>query len=152
MMRTANLIVLVAVSVLAPRTADSQTSEELAAEVRASEIAFAQTMADRDLEAFTSHVADEAVFYGSRDILRGAEAVAEGWSRFFEGDTPPFSWEPEQVDVLDSGTLALSSGAVFDPEGRRIGTFNSVWRQDADGRWRVVFDKGCPPCDCAQHP
>jgi ketosteroid isomerase-like protein len=58
----------------------------------------------------------------------------------------PFSWEPEHVEVLASGTLALSSGPVFGRDGTRIGTFNSVWRLEADGRWRVVFDKGCPPC------
>jgi ketosteroid isomerase-like protein len=50
--------------------------------------------------------------------------------------------------VLASGTLALSSGPVYDPDGKRAGTFNSTWRKEADGRWRVVFDKGCPPCDC----
>jgi hypothetical protein len=25
--------------------------------------------------------------------------------------------------------------------------FQSVWRLDPDGRWRVVFDKGCDVCD-----
>jgi ketosteroid isomerase-like protein len=30
--------------------------------------------------------------------------------------------------------------------GLRVGTFNSVWRLEADGKWRIVFDKGCPPC------
>ena len=53
------------------------------------------------------------------------------------------------IEVLASGTLALSSGAVRDPAGKRIGTFNSIWRRESDGRWRVVFDKGCPACDCA---
>jgi ketosteroid isomerase-like protein len=23
-----------------------------------------------------------------------------------------------------------------------MGTFNSIWRREADGRWLVVFDKG----------
>ena len=45
--------------------------------------------------------------------------------------------------MLDSGTLAISSGPVMDPQGKVVGTFNSIWRRDADGRWRVVFDKGC---------
>jgi hypothetical protein len=38
----------------------------------------------------------------------------------------------------------LSSGPVFDPKGQRIGTYNSTWRRDADGVWRVIFDNGCP--------
>jgi len=47
------------------------------------------------------------------------------------------------VEVLDSGDLALSSGPVVSPAGETVGRFNSVWRKDPDGRWLVVFDKGC---------
>jgi ketosteroid isomerase-like protein len=65
----------------------------------------------------------------------------------FERIAAPFSWEPDQVEVLESGTLALSCGQIQDQEGRRIGTFQSVWRLEADGSWRIVFDKGSPPCN-----
>jgi len=51
--------------------------------------------------------------------------------------------------VLDSGTLALSSGPVFDPDGKQIATFNSIWRLEAPGQWRIVFDKGSAACNCA---
>ena len=71
--------------------------------------------------------------------------MLEGWRPFFEGPTAPFSWKPEIVEVLASGSLALSSGSVWDTEGKQIGTFKSIWRRDAEGRWRVVFDKGCSP-------
>jgi ketosteroid isomerase-like protein len=128
------------------------TNEELALQVREAEKAFAQTMAARAHLAFESYVADEAVFFGQQRVLRGRAAVAAGWKPFFEGAAAPFSWEPERVEVLDSGTLAFSSGPVRDPEGRQIGTFNSVWRREADGRWKIVFDKGCPPCDCPPKP
>jgi hypothetical protein len=50
------------------------------------------------------------------------------------------------VEVLDSGTLALSSGPVRDAEGNLIGTFMSVWRHEGPGAWRIVFDKGNPVC------
>lgn len=115
-------------------------------QVAATERAFAQTMADRDHAAFRALLSEEAVFFGSGGVLRGKEEVAEGWRGLFEGPVAPFSWEPEEVEVLESGTLAFSSGSVYGPEGERIGTFNSVWRLQADGGWRVVFDKGCPPC------
>jgi ketosteroid isomerase-like protein len=101
-------------------------------------------MASRDHESFASHIADEALFFGAQSVLRGKAAVVAGWKPFFEGAKAPFSWEPERVEVLDSGTLALSTGPIRDAEGRHIGTFNSIWRRDRDGRWRVVFDKGCP--------
>jgi ketosteroid isomerase-like protein len=48
--------------------------------------------------------------------------------------------------VLDSGTLGLSSGPVFGPDGKQTGTFNSIWRKKADGKWEIIFDKGCPYC------
>jgi ketosteroid isomerase-like protein len=128
------------------------TVARLADQVRSAEIAFAKAMAARDHDAFASHVADEALFFGRKGVLRGKVAVAAGWKPFFEGEKAPFSWEPETVEVLDSGALAFSSGPVRDPEGRRIGTFNSIWRREADGRWKVVFDKGCPPCESPPQP
>jgi ketosteroid isomerase-like protein len=123
----------------------AESLEDLAARVRARETAFAKTMADRNLSAFATFVSEEALFLG-RGVLRGRTAVTEGWRRYFEGDEAPFSWAPDRVEVVDSGTLAISSGPVFGPDGRRIGTFNSTWRREADGEWRVVLDVGCPPC------
>lgn len=128
------------------------TNQELAAQVRAAEIAFAKSMADRDLKAFESHVSSEALFFGSQRVLRGREAVVEIWKNFFEGPTAPFSWAPETVEVLDSGTLALSSGPVHDPGGKLINTFSSIWRLEKDGKWRVIFDKGCPVCEPEKKP
>lgn len=124
------------------RASAQETPTTLQRQVMAAERAFAKTMADRDEAAFAAFVSEEGVFYGQR-ILRGRQQVADGWKPYFQGQTAPFSWEPEHVEVLPSGTLALSSGPVYDPQGKRVGTFNSVWRLEADGRWRVVFDKGC---------
>jgi ketosteroid isomerase-like protein len=122
----------------------AESREALAAAVKAREIAFAKTMADRDHAAFGSFVAEDAVFMGTT-ALHGRKAVAEGWKKFFEGQAP-FSWTPERVEVTLSGTLAITSGPVFDPAGTRVSTFNSTWRLDPDGEWRVVLDIGCPPC------
>ncbi len=115
-------------------------------QVFAAERAFARTMQDRDLAAFTRHLSKDAIFYG-RGVDRGPAAVTASWKAFFDGPAPPFSWEPTSVEVVDSGTLALSTGPVRAPDGRQTSTFNSVWRLEADGVWRVVFDKGCqcPP-------
>ena len=61
--------------------------------------------------------------------------------------TKSYQRGPETVEVLPSGTLALTSGPVYDPEGKLTNTFTTIWRLDGDGRWRVVFDKGCPVDD-----
>jgi ketosteroid isomerase-like protein len=104
-------------------------------------------MAKRDLQAFATFLSDEAVFFGP-EPLRGPDAIVAAWKAFYTEKEPPFSWRPEIVEVLDSGQLAISSGPVFDPSGKQVAVFNSIWRREADGRWRVVFDKGssyCPP-------
>jgi ketosteroid isomerase-like protein len=138
------VLVLMAAAALA-----AQSDSNLTEQVRSAERAFAKTMADRDHAAFRSFLADEAIFVSATHVLRGATEVAAGWKRFYEGTEAPFSWEPDQIQVLDSGTLALSSGPVRNPAGKRIGTFNSVWRREPGGAWKVVIDHGCPPCDCS---
>lgn len=124
-------------------------NEALARQVSDTERAFAATMAQRDFAGFESFLAQETVFFSGDTPLRGKQAVAEAWKPYYEQAAAPFSWAPEHVEVLDSGTLALSSGPVYDPQGKRVATFNSVWRLEADGQWRIVFDKGCGACACA---
>ncbi|CAG0965498.1 hypothetical protein BURK2_00976 [Burkholderiales bacterium] len=121
---------------------------ELKRQVEATERAFAKTMADRDLAAFKRFLSQETVFFSGPTPLRGPDAVAGWWQRYYEKPQAPFSWEPKQVEVLDSGTLALSTGPVHDPQGKLIGTFTSVWRLEAPGVWRIVLDKGDQACDC----
>jgi ketosteroid isomerase-like protein len=127
----------------------AQSNADLKEQVRKTEIAFARTMADRDHAAFAGFLADEAVFLSGK-VVRGAKSIAEQWKGFYQGPKAPFSWTPDVVEVLDSGKLAMTSGPVVDPEGKRIGTFNSVWRLESDGKWKIVFDKGCPPCNCGE--
>ena len=90
----------------------AQSHPARAREVFAAESAFARTMAARDLEAFGTYVAFDAIFFSRTGPLRGRAAVIAGWQAFFEGPEPPFSWTPETVEVLSSGTLAHSSGPV----------------------------------------
>jgi len=132
-----------------PGLAVAQTSEDPREDVRRTESAFAKTMADRDHAAFASFLSADTVFLNRQGVRRGKASVAEAWKPFYEGKDAPFSWAPESVEVLESGGLGFSSGPVFDAAGQRIGTFNSVWRKEKDGAWRIVFDKGCPPCECA---
>ena len=113
----------------------------IAAEVRASEIAFAKSMADRKLDRFTEFVAEDAVFNG-RSAQIGRAAVVETWKRFFDAPQAPFSWGPDAVAPTADGRHALSTGLVHDPDGKVTGRFTSIWRKDADGHWRVVADQG----------
>jgi ketosteroid isomerase-like protein len=141
-----NRILLVAglsIALNTPSLLAQSTSATLTSHVFAAESSFAASMARRDLKAFAALVSPEAVFFSDTAALRGKDAVIQAWRKFFVNPKPPFSWRPETVEVLSSGTLALTSGPVHDPGGKLIGTFTSIWRREADGSWRIVFDKGC---------
>lgn len=142
-----SILLLIALPI-APMSVRAQSGDtaSLRQQVVAAERAFAKAMADRDHAAFQTHLSDEAIFFNGEEPIRGKDAVAAAWRSFFTGPDAPFSWDPDRVAVLDSGALALSTGPVRDPSGKIIGRFNSIWRREASGEWRVVFDKGSPVC------
>lgn len=130
--------------------AQAETREQLTQQVRDAENAFAATMTARDHKAFATFIADDAIFFGGDAAARGKAAVVESWKGLYEKPNAPFSWRSETVEVLDSGKLAHSSGPVLNTKGERVATFNSIWRRESDGSWKVVFDKGCDACRCAE--
>lgn len=142
-MRLRSLSLLAACLMLAAAAGNARDSnQDLRKQVMDAERAFAATMKARDFEAFTRFVADEAIFFSPQGKLRGKLAIAKGWRPYYDKPQAPFSWEPEEVEVLESGTLAYSGGPIYDPSGRKIGRFNSIWRLEAPGQWKVVFDRG----------
>lgn len=125
----------------------SDLVEPLAAVAR-TECAFARTMADRDFAAFGKFLAADTVFFGEQGALLGKAAVLENWHAFYSAPQAPFSWRPAHV-LWDGDALAWSTGPVFDPAGHCVARFNSIWRRQADGHWRIAFDKGEAKCDPA---
>jgi ketosteroid isomerase-like protein len=136
---------------VASTTVAGATTEELRQQVMETERAFAATMAERDFDSFVTYLSDEAVFFSGTNALVGKQQVAGAWKSLYETPDAPFSWQPEQVVVLESGTLALSTGPVVGPDGKAGGTFTSIWRLGPSGEWKVIFDKGCEVCDCPEH-
>ncbi|MBC8119481.1 MAG: nuclear transport factor 2 family protein [Burkholderiaceae bacterium] len=139
-----SVLLLSACSSVTPRTDPALLKEQ----VTAAEVAFAKTMADRDLAAFSRLISDEAVFVNRGKAIRGKEAISAAWKGFYDSPRAPFSWKPDLVEVLPSGVLAYSTGPVMNPDGVLIARFNSIWRLEAPGQWRVVFDHGSEVCNC----
>jgi len=117
-------------------------------DVRCTEISFSQSVENQDVASFTSFIDADARFVGS-SISRGPAAVTETWSVFFADGGPEIKWRPQYIEVLKDGNLALSRGPyrmiTHDADGKNSeswGTFNSVWRRQADDSWKVVFDAG----------
>ncbi|MGH8853869.1 MAG: YybH family protein [Telluria sp.] len=142
-MRLRSLSLLAASLMLAAAAGNARDSNsDLKKQVMESERAFAATMKARDVEGFGRFIAEEAIFFGAEGPLRGKQAITKGWRQFYDKPQAPFSWEPEEVEVVASGTLAYSGGPIYNAAGQRIGRFNSIWRLKAPGQWEVVFDRG----------
>jgi ketosteroid isomerase-like protein len=125
-----------------PSTTATVDVEALQRDVRATEIAFARGMAERDFAAFERHLSPYAVFWAGHRVLRGKATVLAEWRRFYEGAHAPFSWQPDEVVVLGDGSLAQTTGPVRDADGKPVARFRSVWRREPDGRWLIVLDRG----------
>ena len=70
---------------LAMASAARPSPDELKKQVADTERAFAATMKARDHAAFTSFLADEAIFFAGPTPLRGREAVANAWRKYYDG-------------------------------------------------------------------
>jgi ketosteroid isomerase-like protein len=114
-------------------------------QVVAAERALAKSMVDRDFKAFSSMVSSEAIFFNGNTVMHGASEIAEVWRPYFKARKAPFAWQPDHVEVLPTGKLALSTGPVY-MGGQVVGRFNSIWRLEESGTWRIVFDKGEAVC------
>lgn len=126
----------------------STAAADLAHDVRCREVGFSISAENRDAEAFASFIDADARFIGA-SVTRGPADIAQAWNVFLTDDGPMIKWRPQFVEVLEDGMLALSRGpyrmVTTDENGNETehwGTFNSVWRLNDDGVWRVVFDAG----------
>lgn len=134
-------VLCISVLMLAATGAMRVSNADLGRQVADSERAFAATMRARDFDAFTGFLAGEAVFLSGGKALRGRDAIAREWRRFYDGEQAPFGWAPDQVEVVESGTLAYSGGPLYDGAGKQVGRFSSIWRLEAPGQWRIVFER-----------
>lgn len=122
-------------------------------EVRRVELAFAASVAGDRPGDFAALIDDAAVFVSGGEVTRGREPIVEAWKGFFGPGRPSMTWTPEIVEISADGELGFTRGpwtlSGVDAEGRsyeRSGVFNSVWRRQPDGGWKIVFDAGCSPC------
>lgn len=143
---SATVVAILFAGVVSAHPGDEASHEARVDDVRNAEQAFADAFAARDLERFASFIHPDAVFAGRDGPLQGREAILVVWSRFFESEEPPFRWAPKRVLVRPNGETAMTTGPVFDREGRPIGAFASTWARQPDGVWQVIFDvsPSCP--------
>ena len=134
---TRHALPLIAAGLLAacastPRTPAPVDVAALEREVAAAETAFAKTMADRDLAAFASHIAEDAIFSPGPNTLRGKAAIVRqlphGVGRRGGGMLRVCG-----MTILRSGRSQHRAGGQRDRDGhaerRQRGTAEAEWRQ-----------------------
>jgi len=124
--------------------------EAAAAQIDKADSEFARAVADRDRDRFLSFIADATTFGGgSATELHGKDAVWKAWSDFFAPDGPTLTWTPRKGEVIGAGDVGYTTGrAVMRTRGadgkltERQTEYITVWKKQADGRWKVIFDTG----------
>jgi len=99
-------------------------------------------------EAFTTYAAEDAVLMRNNTLLVGKVNLI----KHFENQPSKVKdeslrWKPDFVDVSVSGDLGYTYGhfiySYTDSTGTTIenrGVFHTVWKRQADGSWRFVWD------------
>jgi ketosteroid isomerase-like protein len=111
----------------------------------AAERGFAKTSVDHGIrDAFLANLAADAIVFRPGPV--------PGRAAYENTPASPayLNWEPVIADVSASGNLGFTSGPYeLRPRGasdstRRYGHYVTLWKRDADGRWKVALDIGTP--------
>lgn len=99
-------------------------------------------------EAFLFYAAEDAVLMRNNSLIIGIEALRERFEKDKSvGDKVSLDWKPDFVDVALSGDLGYTYGkytyTTTDSIGKiKVieGVFHTVWKRQADGKWKYVWD------------
>lgn len=123
---------------LAASPALAQTPD--AAPVIAAERAFAADAPGLGVGgSFNKWSVPDAVVIGGGGVATVREAYPPDAPR--PADEPRLEWWPNFAGIARSGDLGFTTGGVA-VNGRRAGHYFTVWKKQADGSWKWVYDGG----------
>jgi ketosteroid isomerase-like protein len=114
-------------------------------EILEAESNFAKMVKEQGMhKGFMTYAAENAVLMRSNELFIGKQEINE----LYQGqDATGLSWEPDFVEVAASGDLGYTYGRYIftytdstGTENRNAGVFHTVWKRQADGAWRFVWD------------
>ena len=122
-------------------------SEDLKKEIAQAEKAFNDYAQKNGVkEAFLAFAHENAVINRRDSIISGKDAI----QNYFENQTLTnvvLQWKPDFIDVSSGGDMAYTYGkytfSAMAPDSTEInasGIFHTVWKQDANGDWKYVYD------------
>lgn len=115
---------------------------------------FARAAAEKGLDGWMSFMAPDMVRLpkiGGK-LITGREEVRKADSPIFADPKRKLQWEPVDAHLFADGKSGVTSGrykiVVKDAAGAEkvsaTGGYVTGWRQDANGKWKVIFDTGSP--------
>lgn len=132
------LILLAALLLVFARPAQAQPAE--ASHIVAAERAFAADGLTMGVDgSFLKWSADDAVM-----ISGGAPRLAHDIldpAAVFDPAAPSLVWWPNWAGISKSGDLGFTTGGV-EVGGRRTGHYFTIWKRQANGSWKWVYDGG----------
>ena len=141
-------MLFISISVLScTKEGDNNLMEQYKMEILKTEKTFATLAKEKGLKvAFLTYAADNAVLSRGNKLIKGKEAIREYYENYKFPDAH-LEWEPEFIDISESGDLAYTYGPyqfeARDEAGEMIrdtGIFHTIWKRQADGEWRYVWD------------
>jgi ketosteroid isomerase-like protein len=101
-----------------------------------------------DPEKFLSFFADGASFMPpDMAMAHGPEAIRDVVTKILSSPGFSISWKASSADVSDTADLGYTIGtyqlAMNDAAGKSmstLGKYVTVWKKQADGKWKVVAD------------
>ena len=131
-----------------PYVGDVRANTELLAADRA----FARDTSERGIDAWVDGFADDGVVMSAGvPLVKGKGEIREAMEPLLNDPTNHLEWDPDRVWVSGSGDLGYTLGhttvtKVVPGGGAEITLvklkYMSVWRRQADGRWKVAATVG----------
>ena len=144
-MRTTLLLLAVALVLISPREGRSADQEALKAELVRTEAEFFQHALENGFgPGLHAYMAEDAFIANSLILGRDAQAAKV---KAEAGKARPnvIRWKPLRADVAASGDLGYTwgvaeSGPSKDGPFKPYGIYVTIWKRQADGKWKFVYD------------
>jgi ketosteroid isomerase-like protein len=117
--------------------------------LRQLEADFMKAAAEQGSKGYLSYYADNAVeLPDGVFMIEGKENIAKTMG-FLDNPNNHLTWTPVGADMAGSRDLGYTYGTYEfrskDKDGKSVvqrGKYTSIWKKQADGKWKVVLDMG----------
>jgi len=145
----ATALVLAACAPAAPSHPDA---EAVRASLIAADEAFAAATAAQGLEGWMAAFDSTAIqMEPDQPFSPGIPSIRAAMAPAFADSTFRLTWQPTMAFASAGGDLGYTLGTwqsrYYNAEGKgqvTTGKYVTIWRKQADGSWKVVFDGGNP--------